>query len=133
MSPNQLLSSGTIWERKIINAEKEKDSKEKELIRKNVSNVNNNDVPPTLNQLFVKKEKYEPSHFHSSFYKDSLFMRGCCKIMSFFITPLSIPLLMGTLFPIILYCMNTRLGIMQDQDFAQNIIIHLKRHLQVLN
>ena len=101
MSPNQLLSSGTIWERKIINADK--DSKEKELIRKNVSNVKNNDVQPNLIQLF-KKEKYE-----------------------------SIPLLMGTLFPIILYCMNTRLGIMQDQDFAQNIIIHLKSHLQVLN
>ena len=29
--------------------------------------------------------------------------------------------------------MNTILGIMQDQDFAQNIIIHLKSHLQVLN
>ena len=58
MSPNQLLSSGTIWERKIINADKEKDSKEKELIRKNVSYVSNNDVQPTLNQPFVKKEKY---------------------------------------------------------------------------
>ena len=63
MSPNQLLSSGTIWERKIVNADKEKKSKEKELIRKNVSNVNNNDVQPTLKQLFVKKEKYESSHF----------------------------------------------------------------------
>ena len=60
-------------------------------------------------------------------------MRGSCKIMSFFITPLSIPLLMGTLFPIILYCMNTRLGLMQYQDFVLNIIIHLKSNLKVLN
>ena len=64
MSPYQLISSGTIWERKIVNADKEKKSKEKELIRKNVSNVNNNDVQPTLNQLFVKKEKYESSHLY---------------------------------------------------------------------
>ena len=47
---------------KLVNEDVIKKSKENEMLRKTTSNPNNNEVQPTLKQMYTKKEKYESNN-----------------------------------------------------------------------
>ena len=56
---------------KLVNEEKVKKSQDNENIRK-ISQLNNNDLQPTLKQMFTKNEKYESTHHKQRQFDDAI-------------------------------------------------------------